>query len=63
VRQQLELQPPAADFAAPPANQPRLSARPDPNANCAPAWPCRLRLFGIIEKNGGVGLKGTALTW
>jgi hypothetical protein len=57
------LQPPPADFAVPPAANPRLPAEPDRKNGCAPAWPCRLRLFGIIEKNGGVGLKGTALTW
>ncbi|MGA8759997.1 MAG: hypothetical protein WB611_27500 [Stellaceae bacterium] len=54
--------------ASPPANL-RL-ANPKPAVDCAPAWPCRLRLFGVIGKNsgagnnsGGVGLKGPALTW
>jgi hypothetical protein len=37
--------------------------RPEKDSECAPAWPCRLRLFGVIEKDGGIGLKGTALTW
>ena len=31
--------------------------------NCAPAWTCRVQLFGTIQRNGGVGLKGTAFTW
>ena len=35
----------------------------DGRRGCMPAWPCRLQLFGVIDKNGGVGLKGTALTW
>jgi hypothetical protein len=57
--------PPPADIGRPPTNDPWLMAQPhqgDPSS-CAPAWPCRLRLFGVIEKNGGIGLKGTALTW
>lgn len=45
----------------------RLPLATDPDQagrqGCAPAWPCRLRLFGVIDKNGGVGLEGTALTW
>ncbi len=42
-----------------------LAADPDQDGRqgCAPAWPCRLRLFGVIDKNGGVGVEGTALTW
>ena len=42
-----------------------LAADPDQGGRqgCAPVWPCRLRLFGVIDKNGGVGLEGTALTW
>jgi hypothetical protein len=57
----LDLQPPAADLIPPPAG-PRLAA-PGQNAGCAPAWPCRLRLFGFTGKYGGVGLKAPALTW
>jgi hypothetical protein len=57
-------QPPDArpQAAASPALGQRLD-RPGRDAGCAPAWPCRLRLFGVIEKYGGVGLKATALTW
>jgi hypothetical protein len=57
------LRPPPADLAAPLRTGPRLAATPDQAAGCAPEWACRLRLFGEIEKYGGVGLKGTALTW
>jgi hypothetical protein len=48
-----------------PERWPPLAADRDPGGRqgCAPAWPCRLRLFGVIDKNGGVGLEGTALTW
>jgi hypothetical protein len=60
---QLVLQPPPADFGSPPISDPRLTAGPEPKGDCAPAWRCRLRLFGVIGKNGGVGLKGAALTW
>lgn len=56
---------PPADPAAPRYDDPRLAAGPDNDGpgGCAPIWPCRLQLFGVIERNGGVGLKGTALTW
>jgi hypothetical protein len=58
----LNLQPPAPD--PPPAvGAPRLVPGSPEAQDCVPAWPCRLRLFGEIEKYGGVGLKATALTW
>jgi hypothetical protein len=63
VQTPLVLQLPPANLGTLPATSPRLQARPDQNRGCAPQWPCRLQLFGIIQKNGGVGLKGTALTW
>jgi len=61
----LILQSPPADIAMPPGYDPRLGADRfgGTGDGCNPAWPCRLQLFGVIEKNGGVGLKGTALTW
>jgi len=65
----LRLQLPPVDLTTPPDNDPqRLANGPDRfrDENCAPAWPCRLRLFGtlgVIDKYGGIGLKGTALTW
>ncbi len=63
--------PPPIDPTAPPESlvmpDHRLPLAADPDRDgrqgCAPAWPCRLRLFGVIDKNGGVGLEGTALTW
>jgi hypothetical protein len=57
--------PPPADLARPPGDDPWVAVEPDKAAGegCAPAWPCRLQLFGVIQKNGGVGLKGVALTW
>jgi hypothetical protein len=67
--QQLRLQLPPIDLTTPPDNDPqRFLNGPDHfgNENCAPAWPCRLRLFGtlgVVDKYGGVGLKGTALFW
>ena len=60
--QRLILQPPPADLAAPAPATPRL-ARPNSAADCAPAWPCQMRLFGFTGKYGGVGLKAPALTW
>jgi hypothetical protein len=61
----LNLRPPAPDIAIAADRDARLSADPDQGGveGCEPAWPCRLQLFGVIDKNGGVGLKGTALTW
>jgi hypothetical protein len=59
----LNLQLRSADLAAPPSDKRRLAA-PGQDETCAPAWPCRLQLFGYTGKyGGGVGLKGTALTW
>ncbi|MGH7045306.1 MAG: hypothetical protein ACREE2_02810 [Stellaceae bacterium] len=56
---------PPVDLTTPPNNDPGLATAPDRAGrdDCEPTWPCRLRLFGVIQKNGGVGLKGTALTW
>jgi hypothetical protein len=58
----LSLQPHPAALAAPPPSGQRL-APPGQTDDCAPAWPCQLRAFGFTGKYGGVGLKGTALTW
>ncbi|HEY1261583.1 MAG TPA: hypothetical protein VGF34_20225 [Stellaceae bacterium] len=30
---------------------------------CAPAPSCRVRLLGVVEKNGAVALETTAFTW
>jgi hypothetical protein len=58
----LNLQPRSAELGAPPSDKRRLAA-PGQDDSCAPAWSCRLQLFGYTGKYGGVGLKGTALTW
>jgi hypothetical protein len=57
--------PSPADIARPPSADPWVAVDPDRagGGGCAPAWPCRLQLFGVIQKNGGVGLKGVVLTW
>jgi hypothetical protein len=62
---QLMLPSPPTGPVVPPFDNPRLAPDPDQarRAGCMPDWPCRLQLFGVIERNGGVGLKGTALTW
>ena len=61
----LILQSPPADIAAPSGYNPRLGADrlSGTHDGCEPGWPCRLQLFGVIDRNGGGGLKGTALTW
>jgi hypothetical protein len=59
----LMLQAPALDFRSAPAISPRSTVGPRQESECAPAWPCRLRLFGVIDRTGGVGLKGPVLTW
>jgi len=61
----LNLQPPPPDIGIPPSREAGVSADRDQGQRetCAPAWPCRLQLFGVIQRNGGVGLKGTALSW
>ena len=58
----LVLLPPPADIGAVPVFG-RPPDQPGQAAGCAPAWPCRLRLFGVIEKSGGIGLKAPVLTW
>jgi len=42
---------------------PQFAAKGERAQSCAPAWTCRVQLFGTIQRNGGVGLKGTAFTW
>jgi hypothetical protein len=61
----LMLQAPPSDIGTPPNDDPRVAADPDEGKRegCIPAWPCRVQLFGVIERNGGIGLKGIALTW
>jgi hypothetical protein len=61
-RRPLILHAPAELDPAPAALRPP-AVKPPPDRDCAPAWPCRLQLFGGISKYGGVGLKGPALSW
>jgi hypothetical protein len=65
VPRPLNLQLPPTDIGQPPNRDGGLSADRDQayGEGCAPAWPCRLRLFGVIPRNGGIGLKTNALTW
>jgi hypothetical protein len=64
VRQKpLILQPPAPDFTSLPMLNQRPASGVQKDSECAPVWPCRLRLFGVIDKTGGVGLKGLVFTW
>jgi hypothetical protein len=63
MARRLDLQPPPDNSAASRMVDPRLAGKSNRGDACAPAWPCRLQLFGVIQKNGGIGLKGTALTW
>ena len=42
---------------------PQFAPKDEREQSCSPAWTCRVQLFGTIQHNGGVGLKGTAFTW
>jgi hypothetical protein len=46
-----------------PVREPQSAAKAERDPGCAPAWTCRVQLFGAIQKYGGVGLKGTPFTW
>jgi hypothetical protein len=38
-------------------------AENDRRLGCAPGSPCRWQLLGVIQNNGAVELRATALTW
>ena len=38
-------------------------AENDLRLGCAPGSPCRWQLLGVIQNNGAVELRATALTW
>ena len=40
-----------------------IETGPEPRFDCGRELPCRLRLRGVIDKNGGVAVEGTAFTW
>jgi hypothetical protein len=44
---------------------PASIAKPDsePLFDCGRGFQCRVRLRGVIDKNGGVAVEGTAFTW
>jgi hypothetical protein len=48
-----------------PAADPELSGRAgrEPLIDCGRDLPCRVRLRGVLGKNGGVALEATAFTW
>jgi hypothetical protein len=51
------------ETSEPVIGNPQLAPKGESEQNCSPAWTCRVQLFGTIQHNGGVGLKGTAFTW
>jgi hypothetical protein len=69
VGQRLVLPAPAApDWNAvgkPRSPDPGASALPsgEPLLDCGRDLPCRVRLRGVLGRNGGVAVEGTAFTW
>lgn len=61
----LSLLPRPAETGKPIIYDPQYVAKADRERllGCTPALMCRMQLLGVIEKNGAVELKGTALTW
>jgi hypothetical protein len=54
-----------AAVGAPPEFDPNASARmgQEPLIDCGRDLPCRVRLRGVLGKNGAVAVEGTAFTW
>ena len=59
----LALPPHPTDTGKPVIYDPPFTAKSDDDTGCAPGFSCRLRLLGVIQNNGAVELRGTALTW
>jgi hypothetical protein len=59
----LTLPPHPTDAGKPVIYDPKFLAKSEDDASCAAGLPCRLQLFGVIQNNGAVELKGTAFTW
>jgi hypothetical protein len=59
----LALPPHPTDTGKPVIHDPPFTAKSDDDTGCAPGFSCRLRLLGVIQNNGAVELRGTALTW
>jgi len=53
----------AVPTGEPVIRDPQSAAQAEREQRCAPAWTCRVQLFGTIQKYGGVGLRGTPFTW
>ena len=53
------------DSGKPVIFDPQFAAKADSDRRlgCAPASQCRWRLLGVIQNNGAVELRATALTW
>ena len=60
----LMLLPQPTEIGEPVIAGPQASAEADRERRlgCA-TQPCRLRLVGVLDKNGGVALQATAFTW
>jgi hypothetical protein len=56
--------PGAAGPGVPPSFDPE-SVRPgqEPAIDCGRDLPCRMRLRGVLGKNGAIAVEGTAFTW
>jgi hypothetical protein len=59
--------PPGSIAAAPPGREPVLGQPPAgtgvPAIDCGRDLPCRVGLRGVLGRNGGFVVEGTALTW
>jgi hypothetical protein len=58
---------PGSTAAAPPGHEPVLGQPPTgtgvPAIDCGRDLPCRVGLRGVLGRNGGFVVEGTALTW
>ena len=59
----LTLPPQPTDAGKPVIYDPQFVAKSEDDSGCAVGSPCRLRLFGVIQNNGAVELRGTVFTW
>jgi hypothetical protein len=57
--------PGSAVSGAPAVLDPNTSVRlgPEPLVDCGRDLPCRVRLRGVLGKNGAIAVEGTAFTW
>ena len=59
----LSLPPYPTEAGKPVIYGPRYIQKSDEDRGCAPGFSCRLRLLGVIQNNGALELRATALTW